>query len=416
MAWTAARPGWRAGAPALNRGRPLLSLRGTMTPPPLRLASVEAFPLALPLRKPMRLASEIIATAQTLLVRAVDQDGREGWGEASVAPTMTGELLPGMVAAVEGFLAPALVAAPVADAAGATHRIARAIRANTGAKSAAECAVLDLLAQRAGVPLHALLGGRRHDRAPAILMLGEKEPDATLAALHAGLASGMAHFKVKVGLASGMAHFKVKVGLASAPEADAALCARLRAAIGPGRHLAADANMAWTAAQAIRFLRAMPDGTLDYLEQPVADDDLPAMAEAAAATSCPICVDEGLHAAADIVAHAKAGAAQGVGLKAIKLGGLRATVAADALARAQGMRTTLACKIAESSIGAAGILHACAVLPDLGWGVSLTHAYLAEDSVAAPIPITRGEAMVPAGPGLGVAPDPGRLARFCARP
>ena len=79
------------------------------------------------------------------------------------------------------------------------------------------------------------------------------------------------------------------------------------------------------------------------------------------------------------------------------------------------LRTTLACKIAESSIGAAGILHACAVLPDLGWGVSLTHAYLAEDSVAAPIAITHGEAAVPSAPGLGVAPDPARLARFRAR-
>ena len=373
-----------------------------MIQPPLQLRSVEAFPLSLPLRVPMRLASETIAVAQTLLVRAVDEAGREGWGEASVAPTMTGELLPGMVAALEGFIAPALRVAPIADADDLSRRLARAIRANTGAKSAAECAVLDLMAQRAGVPLHALLGAQRHGRVPAILMLGEKHADATLAALHAGLARGMTHFKVKV-------------GLAPSPEADSALVARLRDAIGPGRHLAADANMAWTTAQAIRFLHALPAGALDYLEQPVADDDLAAMAEVAAASSCPVCVDEGLHEAADIAAHARARAAAGAGLKAIKLGGLRATVAADALARAHGMRTTLACKIAESSVGAAGILHACAVLPDLGWGVSLTHAYLAEDSVAAPIAIARGEAAVPSGPGLGIAPDAARLARFRAR-
>lgn len=367
--------------------------------PPLLLRSVEAFPLALPLRKPMRLASEVIATAQTLLVRAVDEDGREGWGEASVAPTMTGELLPGMVAALAGFVAPALTSAPIADEPDLTRRISRAIRANTAAKSAAECAVLDLMAQRAGVPLHALLGTQRQKSAPAILMLGEGDAAATLAALQAGVARGITHFKV---------------GLAASPEDDAALVARLRDAAG-ALHLAADANMAWTAEQAIRFLRALPDGALDYLEQPVADDDLGAMAAVAAATACPVCVDEGLHAASDIAAHAKAGAASGAGLKAIKLGGLRATVAADALARVHGMRTTLACKIAESSIGAAGILHACAVLPDLGWGVSLTHPYLAEDSVAAPIPIADGRAAVPSGPGLGAAPEPARLVRFRAR-
>lgn len=369
---------------------------------PLRLSSVEAFPLALPLRTAMRLASETIATSQTLLVRAVDDQGREGWGEASVAPTMTGELLPGMVAALEGFIAPALRAAPIDSPDALAHRLARAIRANTGAKSAAECAVLDLMAQRRGLPLHALLGSRLNNQAPAILMLGEKSHDATLAAMEQGLARGTTHFKVKV-------------GLASAPEQDAALVTRLRAVIGATRHLSADANMAWTAEQAIRFLRALEPGTLDYLEQPVADDDLDAMAEMAAATSCPICVDEGLHAAADITAHAMRRAASAVGLKAIKLGGLRATVAADRLARAHGMRTTLACKVAESSIGAAGILHACAVLPELGWGVSLTHAYLAEDIAAAPIAIEDGLAAVPEGPGLGVAPDPARLARFRVR-
>ncbi len=367
----------------------------------LRLRSIEAFPLALPMQRPMRLASETITAAQTLLVRAVDSTGREGWGEASVAPTMTGELLPGMVAAIEGFIAPALLAAPIVAPVAVATLLGRAIRANTGAKSAAEGAVLDLLAQQQGVPLHALLGTQRHRQVPAILMLGEKTPAETLAAAAAGLDRGMTHFKVKV-------------GLAPEPEEDAAMVVALRRCLGQ-RHLSADANMAWTAAQAIRFLRAMPPGTLDYLEQPVADDDLEAMAEVAAATPCPICVDEGLHGIADIIAHAQRRAAAGVGLKAIKLGGLRATVAADALARRHGLRSTLACKIAESSIGAAGMLHACAVLPELDWGVSLTQAYLAEDSVARPIAIQGGTAAVPAGPGLGIAPEPDRLRRFRAK-
>ena len=366
---------------------------------PLVLRSVECFPLSVPLAKPMRLASETITHAETLLVRAVDDSGIEGWGEASTAPTMTGEVLPGMQAALTRFLAPALLRAPIPDADALTHRLARAIRANTGAKSAAECAVLDTMARRAGLPLRALLGTQRHDRAPAILMLGDGDPGRTMAALQDGIARGMTHFKAKV-------------GLAPSPEDDAALVARMRDALGPSRHLSADANMAWTPDQALRFLRALPAGALDYLEQPVADDELDGMARVAAAAPFPICLDEGLHAPSDIVAHATRRAAAGAGLKAIKLGGLRATVAADTLARAHGMRTTLACKIAETSIGAAGILHACAVLPDLGWGASLTHAYLAEDIVAAPIAIVQGEAAVPTGPGLGLVPDLSRIQRF----
>ena len=59
-----------------------------------RLVSVEAFGVRVPLVSPMRLASETITTADNLLVRVVDAAGREGWGEAASAPTMTGERLP----------------------------------------------------------------------------------------------------------------------------------------------------------------------------------------------------------------------------------------------------------------------------------------------------------------------------------
>lgn len=365
-------------------------------PIPCRIIAVEPWPLRLPLRHPMRLASETVAAAETLLVRVVDDTGREGWGEASAAPTMTGELLQGMVAAVARFLGPALCAAPVDGPAAGAQRLHRAIRGNTGAKSAVETALLDLLARRAGMSLATLLGGARRTTAPAIRMVGEADPAATLAAVAA---------------ARGLSHVKLKLGMGPAPEADARLCIAAREILGPSAHLSGDANMAWDAAEALRFLAALPPGTLDYLEQPVADDDLAGMAVAVAAGRCAICVDEGLHGLADIAAHADRRAADGVGLKAIKLGGLQATLAADALARRHGLQTTLACKIAESGIGAAAMAHLAAVVPEVGWGVSLTHGLLAEDVLAALPRVEAGILHVPDGPGHGALPDMARLAR-----
>ncbi len=365
---------------------------------PLHLAAVEAWPLALPLVHPMRLASETIRTAETLLVRVIDKAGREGWGEASIAPTMTGELLPGMVAAVQRFLASALLAGPIGSPAEAAHRLDRAIRGNTGAKAAAEVAVLDLLALRAGVPLAALLGHPLRASVPAIRMVGEADPEATLAGVQAAREAGFGHVKLKLGMAATAA-------------ADVALVRQARALLGPAAHLSGDVNMAWSLEAAQGFLRALPPGTLDYLEQPVADDDLDGMA-LLAGLGCPLCLDEGLHAAGDIDRYAARRAAAGFGLKAIKLGGLQATLAADRRARAHGLQTTLACKIAETSIGAAATLHLAAVVADVSWGVSVTQPYLAEDITAAPLPVLRGVAAVPPGPGHGVEPDPARLARF----
>lgn len=363
----------------------------------LRIVAVEPWPLRLPLRHPMRLASETVAVAETLLVRVVDDAGHEGWGEAATAPTMTGELLPGMVAAVARFLGPALCAAPVAGPPEAAQRLYRAIRGNTGAKSAVEAAVLDLAARRAGVPVAALLGGAKRVLTPAIRMVGEADPEATLE---------------KVAAAWGWSHVKLKLGMGGSPEADARLCVAARGILGPAAHLSGDANMAWDAAGALRFLAALPPGTLDYLEQPVADDDLEGMAAAVAAGRCAICADEGLHGMADIAAHAARRAADGVGLKAIKLGGLQATLAADRLAGRLGLRTTLACKIAESGIGAAAMAQLAAVVPDVAWGVSLTHGMLAEDVVAAPVRVEHGMLRVPDGPGHGAVPEMARLGRY----
>jgi L-alanine-DL-glutamate epimerase-like enolase superfamily enzyme len=89
-------------------------------------------------------------------------------------------------------------------------------------------------------------------------------------------------------------------------------------------------------------------------------------------------------------------------------------LAADALARHHGMRTTLACKIAETSIGSAALAQVAALLPDVDWGVSVTHATLAEDVVAVPLSLEGGLLQVPQGEGIGVLPDPAALRRLSA--
>jgi L-alanine-DL-glutamate epimerase-like enolase superfamily enzyme len=365
-----------------------------MTSPwPLSLAAIHVWPLRIPLRQPLKLASETITHAETVLIEARDAEGRSGWGEASAAPTMTGEVLPGMAEVARRYLAPALLAGPFASAAEITHRLHRAIRGNTGAKCAAEAALLDLAARRAGLPLCDFLGTRQRNSAPCIAMIGGATEAAVLQAALAAQAQGFRHIKVKLGLRAD-------------PLEDAAMIRRLRAALGPGAHLSGDVNMAWSIEAALAFLGALPEGTLDYLEQPLPDDDKPGLAALAAQTTCPICIDEGLHGLADIPAYR--GIAAGFGLKSIKLGGLLPTLTADALAREGGMRTTLACKIAETSIGAAAALHLAALVPEVDWGLSLTHGMLTED-IATGIVIENGQARLPAGPGIGVVPEIARL-------
>jgi muconate cycloisomerase len=364
---------------------------------PIGAVTLTAFPLALPLLSPMTLASERITHAETLVVRAADGSGEEGWGEAAAAPTMTGETIEGMAAALTRFLGPALRAAEAEPPVQALWRMGRAIRGNSGAKAAAEAAVLDLLARRAGLPLAAYLGTALRDEAPALLMIGGGTAEAALATAEAGQRQGYRHFKLKVGLGP--------------VEQDVATVRALRAALGPGAHLSADANMAWSVAQTRAFASALGPGMLDYLEQPVGDDDLAGMAAVQAVSPFPLCLDEGLHGLEDIDRAADLSAAGGIGLKTLKLGGPLGVLAADARCSARGLARTLACKIAETSIGAAIAAHLSLLLADASWGVSITATALADDPVAERVLPETGMIRPPLGPGLGVRPDPERLAR-----
>src|SRR5882724_11295836 len=88
----------------LTTGQPESSNRASLI-----IRRVDAIPVALPLKKPVAMSGITVGVAQNLLVRIEADDGTVGWGEAASAPTMTGDTLGGLVAAVRDHLAPMLV-------------------------------------------------------------------------------------------------------------------------------------------------------------------------------------------------------------------------------------------------------------------------------------------------------------------
>src|SRR5689334_7935018 len=115
------------------------------TAKPLAIARVDAIPVALPLVKPVVMSGERIERAKSLLVRVEAKDGTVGWGEAASAPVMTGDVLPGMVASVNDYLAPLVRGQDALDRAGLAGRCANALLHNTGAKCALDMALNDLV-------------------------------------------------------------------------------------------------------------------------------------------------------------------------------------------------------------------------------------------------------------------------------
>jgi muconate cycloisomerase len=369
---------------------------------PLPIKRIDAIPVALPLKKPVKMAGVTIATAENLLVRAEAQDGTIGWGEAASAPTMTGDTLPGMVAAVRDHLAAALLGHDARDSAGTVCRMQQAMYGNTGAKAAIDMALLDMTGRACGLPVYDLLGGAKRSQVRPMCLIGNATLEQDVAEAKARRTQGYTFFKLKVGV--------------KALDDDIATTHAMREALGPNIPLCADANQGFTRESATRYLDAISDANLLFLEQPIAGDDLEGMAGLARLSPTPLGADEGIHSLADITAHARSRAAAGMSLKFIKLGGVAIAIEAAKACEANGLCVNIAGKVAESGIGAAAIVHAGCVVHDAAWGVSVTDIYLAADVVRAPLRLQPdGTIACPTGPGLGIDVDESAIERFRLR-
>lgn len=364
---------------------------------PLIIARVDATAVALPLHQPMKMARETITLARNIVVRVEAADGTVGWGEAASAPTMTGDTLGGLVAAVRDHLAPLLVGSDAWDRPALVAKLRAGLIGNTGAHSAIEMALFDLAGRKAGLPLVDLIGGAvRHAVAP-MWLLGHGTLDEDVAEAIAKLREGYRFFKVKVAT--------------KALDQDIATTHALRAALGPEMALCVDANCGLSREAARHYIEATRHANLLFLEQPLAPADLAGLQSLARMSPIRIGADEGIHSLHDIEAHAQHGAG-GVSLKLIKLGGFSAALEAAILCEQTKLEINVAAKVAESSIASAAAIHLACALPSIAWGVSLTHVYLAEDLVRSPLSQRDGVILLPDGSGLGVDVDEGQIARL----
>jgi muconate cycloisomerase len=369
--------------------------------PALVIRRVDAIPVALPLRKPVKMAAETVTHTRNILVRIEAADGTVGWGEAASAPTMTGDTLAGLYAAVRDHLAPPLIGEDAWMRPALMRRLRSVLHGNTGAHSAVEMALLDLAGQASGLPLSDLVGGAlRRDVAP-MWLVGNASPQEDVAEAQAKARAGIRFFKLKVGVKS--------------LDTEIATALAVRKAVGPDLPICADANCGFSHSAARRYLEATRAAGLRFLEQPFDTTDMKGLAALARDTPIPLGADEGIHSLRDIEDHAAAGCG-GVSLKLIKLGGFAAALAAGALCRRLGLAVNVAAKMSESSLGTAATAHLACAVDNIDWGVSLTHFYLAEDIVRAPLAINDGLVALPTQPGVGVEVDEAAVARLRTSP
>ena len=364
----------------------------------MKINRVEPIAVSFPMKKPVFMAGVEIRQADNILVRIEADNAVVGWGEAASAPTMTGETVESMMAAV-AYLAAAVEGRPAEDIAGTVAAMATRMYANNAAKAAIEMALHDLVGRATGQPAYALLGGKQRSRMAILGVISTGELASDLGEAERKKADGYSAFKIKVGI--------------DKPLVDAERTRRVCAILGTNALISSDANQGWSAEEATQYVRAVADAGLDFFEQPVHADDIDGMAAVTAASgTIAIGADESIHSLEDIRRHHARGAARGVSLKTIKLGGLRGVMEAGRLCDRLGLNVNVSAKTGESSIACAAATHIASALPQIAWGLTLSNEGLTDDATARPIRIEHGHVEVSNRPGLGIDVDEDRVRRY----
>jgi muconate cycloisomerase len=325
-----------------------------------------------------------------VICKLLADDGTEGMGEAFVWLPETGVLPEQIISIIRKALHKYVLGESPFNIEDINRRMDMNVARNEVAKGLLDIACYDLMGRLSGKPVSELIGGRQLDEIPlaALIPLTDLEEMVNLA---------MGFYE------SGFRTLRVKLGGGLAD--DVQIIEEIRDALGDVVRLRVDYNQAYEPEEAVHCIKAIERFAIDCAEQPVAADDYPGMAWVQKRVDTPLMAHEGCFSLTDITALVELGAIGVVGINAERPGGITKALQAIEFARDMGMGVV----IHNQTLGVASAaqLHiAAARHSSLGHDVELFgHVMFEEDLIIDSIDYRGGTAIVPDGPGLGVALD-----------
>lgn len=343
------------------------------------LTGYSLIPYRLPLRQPWRSAQGEWDVRQGWLVRLESRAGLAGFGDCAPLP-MAGTESPEQALAMLARTGPNLQGLSVEDA------LEKLDEMTPAARCGMETALLDLLAQRAGLPLARWL----NPVAPVAVKV-----NASLGAVDVKMAE-----RALAAVAVGYEVLKLKVGLASVAE-ELALLGDLAGSLPPGVGLRLDANCAWDEATARTFLAGLAGLPVESVEDPLATPSSESWRKLQAGLPFPLAADESLLKMGEAIFH-EAAPVRRVVVKPMVLGGLMPAWSLARRAAAAGRECVVTTTV-DSAVGVFAALHlAAAVANDLAHGLA-TSSWLERD-VGKPPQQSAGGMLLGNAPGLGCFP------------
>ena len=234
--------------------------------------------IRLRLKEPFRISSGIVDERRILLLELFDASGASEWAEcvAGELPNYSPETIDTAWLAIREWLSPRLLGKPVGAPEAVHDLLERNVSGHNMAKAALEMGCWGLAARMRDTSLSRLMGGERERVATGISIGIQKDPDALVTRARKAFDDGYNKIKMKI-----------------QPGADVEYVRAVRRALPPETHLMADANSAYSLADAEHLARLDEFGLL-MIEQPLHRDDLVRHAKLQQRLKTPICLDESI--------------------------------------------------------------------------------------------------------------------------
>ncbi|NTT86853.1 o-succinylbenzoate synthase [Tabrizicola fusiformis] len=352
---------------------------------PLRIEAAELRLVRLPLVTPFTIATGTM-TEKVFPLLVLKADGIEGYAEGVMdpLPDYLEETVAGAMDLLRNVLLPQVLGQSFANPQALNHLLAP-WRGNQMARATVEMAFWDLWAKSLNLPLQSVIGGTG-DAIDVGVSLGIGPIDSTLERVAAHLDQGYKRIKLKI-----------------KPGHDIALVQAARDAF-PTAHLTVDANSCYTLADTA-LLQRLDGFDLDYIEQPLAWDDIHDHATLQARMATPLCLDESIRTVEHCRKALQTGAGRVINIKVGRSGGILNSLRIHDLCAAFAVPVWCGGML-ESGIGRAHNIH-LSTLPNFTkpGDTSSASRYFTRDIIEQKLETSGGRMPVPQGAGIGVTLD-----------
>ncbi len=358
----------------------------------MRIRSLDIYHVAMPLKYPWRTAYGEDHEIHSVLVCA-HSDDHVAWSESAPLemPTYSAESAAGVFLNVSEFLGPRIVGREYDSPEDLNDRL-RLFKGNPFAKAALEIAWWTLQAKHEQRSLHELLGGSNREVSAGADFGIQDSFDMLLGNIRQAIEAGFPRVKLKV-----------------APGWDLEMLKAVRSTF-PDVRVHIDCNGGYTLDDADLFSE-MDSFNLEFIEQPLANDDILDHAALAGMIDTPICLDESVNSVRAVEQALQVKACEYVNIKPGRVGGLANSIRVHDVCRDAGVPVWVGGML-ESAVGSA-ICVELATLPNFLYPGDLfpSSRFYEHDLGSPTIDLTEQKTMMPFINGLP-EPDPDLLERY----